>query len=102
MLRQSPAYVGLVASRKRSALLFERLHQDGFSPEVLRGVAAPCGLDLAADSPQEIALAILAEVVQRHKGRGSGRPLTEVKGVQISEQGVEVPDGPVESSRCPH
>jgi xanthine dehydrogenase accessory factor len=102
VLRQRPAYVGLVASRKRSALLFERLHEDGFSAEELRRVSAPGGLDLGAETPQEIALSIVAEIAQRRRGDGTtGRPLVAVKGVRIDDAGVEVPGGPVESSKCP-
>jgi xanthine dehydrogenase accessory factor len=102
VLRQSPAYVGLVASRKRSALVLERLHEDGMSLELLRRVAAPAGLDLGAETPQEIALSILSEIVQRWRGaKTSGRPLMTVKGVQISEAGVEVPEGPLGSAKCP-
>jgi xanthine dehydrogenase accessory factor len=101
-LRQRPAYVGLVASRKRSALVFERLFEDGFSAEDLRRVSAPCGLDIGSATPQEIALSILSEVVQRRRGEGtSGRPLVEVKGVRIGADGVEIPEGPLESPRCP-
>jgi xanthine dehydrogenase accessory factor len=102
VLRREPAYVGLVASRKRSALLFERLHEDGFAPELLRRVCSPSGLDLGAETPQEIALSILAEIVVRQRGgAGSGRPLVEVKGVRIDDAGVEVPIGPGTSSKCP-
>jgi xanthine dehydrogenase accessory factor len=102
VLRQSPAYVGLVASRKRSALVLERLHEDGMSVELLRRVAAPAGLDVGAVTPQEIALSIFAEIVQRWRGgTTSGRPLMEVKGVQITDSGVLVPEGPLESPKCP-
>ena len=102
VLRQEPAWVGLVASRKRSALLFERLREDGFAPDVLRRVSAPCGLDIAARTPQEIALSILSEILQRRQGRDTtGRPLSEVKGVVVSDAGVEIPDDPVSSERCP-
>ncbi len=102
VLGQSPAYVGLVASRKRSALLFERLREDGFPIEVLRRVSAPCGLDLACGTPQEIALSIFSEILQRRNGgTGTGRPLSEVKGVVMSEAGIEIPEGPVTSKKCP-
>ncbi|HTO53342.1 MAG TPA: XdhC family protein [Myxococcota bacterium] len=102
VLRQSPAYVGLVASRKRSALVLERLHEDGMPVELLRRVAAPAGLDLGAETPQEIALSILAEVVQHWRGaKSTGQPLMRVKGVQITEAGVLVPEGPLESAKCP-
>ena len=102
VLRQGPAFVGLVASTKRSALVLERLHEDGFPPEVLRRISAPCGLDIAAETPQEIALSIFSEILQRSRGgTTTGRPLAEVKGVRITESGVEVPEGPPSTDRCP-
>ena len=102
VLRQGPAWVGLVASRKRSALVIERLFEDGFSADELRRVSAPCGLDLGASTPQEIALSILSEVLHERRGRaGSGRPLHEVRGVRITESGIEVPEGPLGSDKCP-
>jgi xanthine dehydrogenase accessory factor len=102
VLRQKPAYVGLVASRKRSALVLERLHEDGVPLELLRRVSAPAGLDVGAETPQEIALSILAEVVQRWRGaRSTGQPLMRVKGVLITEAGVLVPEGPLDSTKCP-
>jgi xanthine dehydrogenase accessory factor len=101
-LRLEPAYVGLVASRKRSALLFERLREDGMSPQALQCVHSPCGLDIGAATPQEIAVSILAEIVRQRRGSaGSGRPLVETKGVRITETGVEIPAGALDSERCP-
>ena len=102
VLRREPAYVGLIASRKRSALLLERLHEDGFAAELLRRVHCPCGLDIGAATPQEIALSVLAEIVrERRGGQASGRPLVEVKGVRITPAGVEVPAGGIDPARCP-
>jgi len=108
VLGDAPAYVSLVASRKRSALLLERLHEDGVALGVLRRVAAPAGLDIGAVTPQEIALSILAEVVRlRRGGEASGRPLAEVRGAQLlSGPGAEASaatsdaagSGPVEGS----
>ena len=90
VLRQGPAYVGLVASPKRSALLFERLFEDGFEPELLRRVRAPAGLDIGAATPQEIALSIFAEIATRYRGgEPSGRPLADVKGVSVTDDGVQ-------------
>lgn len=93
VLRQNPAWVGLVASRKRSALVFDRLHQDGIPAQVLRRVSAPAGLDLGAATPQEIALSIFAEIMRVYRGgAGSGRPLAEIKGVRVDDEtGVEIP-----------
>jgi xanthine dehydrogenase accessory factor len=102
VLSQRPAYVGLVASKKRSALVLERLHEDGMPLELLKRVAAPAGLDVGAETPQEIALSIAAEIVQLWRGASSsGRRLMEIKGVRITDAGVEVPEGPLESAKCP-
>ena len=90
VLRQGPAYVGLVASPKRSALLFERLFEDGFEAELLRRVRAPAGLDIGAATPQEIALSIFAEIAIQYRGAlASGRPLVDVKGVRVTDDGVQ-------------
>ena len=91
-----------MASGKRCALLFERLHEDGFPVELLRRVSAPCGLDLGSETPQEIALSIFAEVLQRRRGgESTGRPLAEVKGVRVTDEGLEVPEGSGNPERCP-
>jgi xanthine dehydrogenase accessory factor len=58
-------YVGLVASRKKARFLFEFLRASGVSAEALARVKAPAGLDLGGMTPGEIALSILAEIVQR-------------------------------------
>ena len=93
---------GLVASRKRSALLFGRLLEDGFTTDQLRRVSAPCGLDLGSETPQEIALSILAEILRHSRGgRGTGQPLRELRGVAITEQGIEIPEGPGNPDQCP-
>lgn len=98
VLPQKPAYVGLVASKKRSALILERLLEDGYDREEVSKVSAPCGLDVGAQTPQEIALSILSEVLQvRRGGDSSGRPLRQVKGVVVTADGVEVPS----SGKCP-
>ena len=87
VLGQQPAYVGLVASRKRTALLLERLAEDGFSEEALQAVFAPAGLDVGAETPQEIALSILAEILQQiRQPTTTGRPLVEVKGARAGAE----------------
>jgi xanthine dehydrogenase accessory factor len=57
-------YVGLVASRRRGASVVEALRGAGVPDEQLRRLRTPAGLDIGAERPEEIALAILAELVQ--------------------------------------
>lgn len=60
---QPPAFVGLLASRKRAASVFGVLQQDGIEPERIASVHVPVGLDVGARTPDDVAIAILAQVV---------------------------------------
>jgi xanthine dehydrogenase accessory factor len=66
-LSREPAYVGVVASRKRFEPLRDALAAQGVSQEALRQVAAPAGLDIGARTPEEIALSIMAQIVERRR-----------------------------------
>jgi xanthine dehydrogenase accessory factor len=66
-LQLEPAYVGVVASRKRFSQIADTLTRRGVQREVLARVTNPAGLDIGARAPEEIALSILAEIVRvRH------------------------------------
>ncbi|MGH9316995.1 MAG: XdhC family protein [Thermoanaerobaculia bacterium] len=76
-LALEPAYLGVVASSKRFAQIEETLLARGASPESLKRIKSPAGLDLGARTPEEIALSILAEIVQvRAKAQERGSPET--------------------------
>ena len=60
-----PAYLGLVASRRRFATIRETLVAGGTPAPVIGRVKCPAGLDIGAHSPAEIAVSIMAELVQR-------------------------------------
>lgn len=68
-LHREVAYVGLVASRTRAAVVREYLTQVGLAPERVAAVRAPAGMDIGAETPEEVALSILAELVQVRRGR---------------------------------
>ena len=63
--RLMPAYVGVVASRKRFGQMRETLAARGATTEQLDRIANPAGLDIGAQTPEEIALSILAEITRR-------------------------------------
>src|SRR5262249_44016990 len=57
-------YIGMIGSRRRVISVFKQLTESGVSPRLLERVHAPIGLKIGARSPQEIAVAILAEIIQ--------------------------------------
>ena len=75
VMQARPDYVGLIGSRRRTNIVLARLRAAGVDEELLRAVRAPIGLDIGAVSPEEVALAILAEVVAARRG-GTGAPLS--------------------------
>ena len=72
-LAVEPAYLGVVASRRRFAEIRETLVARGAFPDALDRVTNPAGLDIGARSPEEVALSILAEIVQVRRAAGETR-----------------------------
>ncbi len=70
-----PDYVGLIGSKRRTNIVLQRLREEGVAEDRLREIRAPIGLDIAAVSPEEVALAILAEMISVRRG-GTGAPLS--------------------------
>jgi xanthine dehydrogenase accessory factor len=75
VVHANPDYVGLIGSKRRTSIVIERLRDAGATDEQLRKIRAPIGLDIGAVSPEEVALAIMAEIVAERRG-GSGNPLS--------------------------
>jgi xanthine dehydrogenase accessory factor len=71
-------YIGMIGSKKKAKEVKERLLQKGVSPEQLKRVYSPIGLDIGAETPEEIAISILAEVI---KVRRSGEESAKGEGV---------------------
>ena len=67
VLRTGAGYVSLVASRRRAGVILESLKARGAEPERLGRLKAPAGLDIGAVTPQEIAVSILAEIIQHRR-----------------------------------
>ncbi len=66
-LNSSAFYVGALGSKKTNAKRKERLLNDGVSEEQLAHLHAPIGLDIGAQNPEEIALAIMSQIVQSYR-----------------------------------
>ena len=70
--RSEAGYVGLVGSSRKVILIYEQLLKRGVPLQRLRDIRSPIGLDIHARTPEEIAVSIMAEVVQFRLG-GTGR-----------------------------
>ena len=75
VVESSAAYIGLMGSRRKVSLIFKALRGAGVGEEQLARVYAPVGLDLGAETPAEIALSIMAEIIMLRQG-GKGHVLS--------------------------
>lgn len=75
VLRQKTAYVGVIGSHTKTAVVNEKLRGDGFSEETLAAVHTPIGTAIRAVTPEEIAVSIAGEMIleraKRREGEGS-------------------------------
>lgn len=70
-LETDACYIGMVSSARKKALLYQALVDEGSSKERLEEVRTPIGLDIGAETPEEIAVSIVAELIQiRTKAEG--------------------------------
>jgi xanthine dehydrogenase accessory factor len=72
------AYTGMLGSRRKVRVVRNRLAEEGVAEERLAAVRAPIGLDIGAETPSEIALSIVTEILTIRNGR-SGTPLSGEK-----------------------
>ncbi len=88
LLATDAAYIGLIGSRRRWALTVQALtHDYGLSEAQLQRVRAPIGLELQAETPREIAISIIAEIIMLRQG-GSGKPMQWLGDVSETESAI--------------
>ncbi len=64
------AYVGLLGSRRRTSVTFRRAREAGVAESFLARVHTPIGLDIGAETPREIAVSIISEIIAVQRGEG--------------------------------
>lgn len=75
MLLESPAaYIGVIGSRKRWATTVKKLLSVGISKNALQRIHSPIGIEINAETPEEIAVSIFSEIIMVQNG-GTGKPL---------------------------
>ena len=76
IIHSSAKYIGMIGSRRRIKACFERFkNEEKIAEEVIARVYAPIGLDIGTETPEEIALAIMAEIVKVRRG-GTAKSLS--------------------------
>ncbi len=69
-LRTEACYVGLLGSKRKRALLFKTLQDDGISETDIGRVIIPVGLSIGSVTPEEIAISIMAQIIQHRRENG--------------------------------
>ncbi len=67
-LRRGPGYIGMIGSARKRGLIFDELLHDGVAPGELARVSCPIGLPIGAETPEEIAVSIAAELIATRAG----------------------------------
>jgi xanthine dehydrogenase accessory factor len=87
-VRTPARYVGMIGSKRKTLAIYKELEKEGFSPQEFERVMAPVGLEIGAVTPEEIAVAIVAEMiaVRRHAQ-------TELAHKKVSPARAQAPAG---------
>lgn len=67
VLDSKAAYIGMLGSRRKAATIYRSLMDQGIPEDMLRKVHTPVGLDIGAETPEEIAVSIIAEVIKKRR-----------------------------------
>jgi xanthine dehydrogenase accessory factor len=74
VLKSEAGFIGLLGSRRKRETLMAILQEEGFPPDQRERVVTPVGLDIGAETPEEIAVSIIGQLVRERKINGTGSP----------------------------
>jgi len=91
IVKKTWAYAGMIGSRRRVQVVRENLISEGVPREVLAKVNSPIGLDIGAETPEEIAISILAQVIsyRRLENPKMGRESARIKWTDFDRDVIE-------------
>jgi len=80
-------YIGLLGSKRKRALLRQSLAGNGFSPTDIDRVIIPVGMEIGSITPEEIAVSIMAQIIQKRREHGASRGSPASCGRSVQENG---------------
>lgn len=86
--QSSASYVGLLGSRRKGVLIYEKLLSKGIPLKRVKSIHTPTGLDIGARTPEEIAVSIMAEIVAFRLGRKGGAMKMEERRVDRIQEKI--------------
>ncbi|MDD3656986.1 MAG: XdhC/CoxI family protein [Atribacterota bacterium] len=69
VINYQPKYIGMIGSKQKNTIIFQHLKEKGVNQEKIDKVFAPIGLRIGAQTPEEIAISIIAEVIKVKRGK---------------------------------
>ena len=88
-LRTEACYIGLLGSKRKKALLHKSLQEAGFSQEDISRVVIPVGLAIGSVTPEEIAVSIMAQIIQLRRANGQPRIGAPSCGRLVQQDGAD-------------
>src|SRR6056297_2214885 len=79
IIKTNPKYIGMIGSKKKVLSIFEKLEENGYKDHIKK-INAPIGLDIGTQTPEEIALSIIAEIL-KVKSKKTGKSFKEISEV---------------------
>lgn len=96
IIEKENAYIGMIGSRSRVRKVLDYIEEQGISREKLDKVYTPIGLSIGAETPAEIAVAIMAQVIEvKNKERGSGNYSEDILNAIMNENTRDIPKAQV-------
>ena len=74
LLKSDAGYIGVIGSKRRWKMTVDKLKEEGISQKLIAKVHSPIGLELQAETPEEIAVSIMAEILML-RGGGTGKSM---------------------------
>lgn len=78
-------YIGMIGSQRKIIAIYKHLKSEGVAPEKLSRVYAPIGIEIGAVTPEEISIAIVAELIAIRRGASPGSHKRSIKAQQVLE-----------------